>query len=190
MFVDDRASDLDVVVSLLNTYDAYDARPERLGSVESLKRLFAILGWTDVATSRLTPRDVVAVKALREQIREIFAQAAEGNAAAAATACNKLLARVRPVLALHPSDDRSALGVADGGSDAVRRLEDRASVAVAVGLATPGIRLGLCDAHPCRCAYVDRSRAATRRFCCGLCADRFAAAAYRRRRRMTVHPAT
>lgn len=183
MYVDDRASDLDVVVALLNTYDAYDARPEHLGSVESLRELFANLGWTDVATSRLTQRDVVAVKALREQIREIFAEAAEGNAVAAATACNKLLARVQPVLALHPGDDRSALGVADGGSDAVRRLEDRVSVAVAVGLATPGIRLGLCDAHPCRCAYVDRSRAGTRRFCCGLCADRFAAAAYRLRRK-------
>src|SRR5471032_2891507 len=101
MFVDDRASDLDVVVSLLNTYDAYDARPERLRSVESLKRLFVTLGWTDVATSRLTQRDVVVVKELREQVRGIFADVADGNAAAAAEACNELLARVRPVLALH-----------------------------------------------------------------------------------------
>ena len=183
MFVDDRASDLDVVVALLNTYDAYDSQPERLRSVESLKRLFVALGWTDVATSRLTQRHVVAVKELREEIRAIFAEAADGDAAAAARACNKLLARVRPVLALHAADDRAALGVADGGSDAVRRLEDRVSVAVAVGLASPGIRLGLCDAHPCRCAYVDRSRAGTRRFCCELCADRFAAAAYRRRKK-------
>jgi predicted RNA-binding Zn ribbon-like protein len=183
VIVDDRASDLDVVVALLNTYDAYDAAPERLHGVESLKRLFTILGWTDVATSRLTQRDVVAVKELREQIRGIFMQVADGDAGAAATACNALLARVRPVLALHPAEDKAALGVADGGSDAVGRLEDRASLAVAVGLASPGIRLGLCDAHPCRCAYVDRSRAGTRRFCCELCADRFAAAAYRRRRK-------
>lgn len=184
MLVDDRASDLDVVVALLNTYDAYDAQPERLRSLDSLKRLFAILGWTDVATSRLTQRDVVVVKALREQTREIFGAAADGDAAGAAESCNKLLARVRPVLALHPADDRSALGVVEAGSNAVRRLEDRVSVAVAVGLASPGIRLGLCDAHPCRCAYVDRSRAGTRRFCCELCADRFAAAAYRRRRKL------
>lgn len=184
MIVDDRASDLDVVVALLNTYDAYDAEPERLHSVESLKRLVAALGWTDVATSRLTQRDVVAVKELREQIREIFAEAADGDAAAAANACNRLLARVRPVLALHPAQDRAALGVAEAGSNAVRRLEDRVSLAVAVGLASPGIRLGLCDAHPCHCAYVDRSRAGTRRFCCELCADRFAAAAYRRRRKL------
>jgi predicted RNA-binding Zn ribbon-like protein len=183
MFVDDRASDLDVVVSLLNTYDAYDACPERLRSVESLKRLFVTLGWTDVATSRLTQRDVVVVKELREQVRGIFADVADGNAAAAAEACNELLARVRPVLALHPAAQRTVLGVAEAGSDAVRRLEDRVAVAVAIGLASPGIRLGLCDADPCRCAYVDRSHAGSRRFCCELCADRFAAAAYRRRRK-------
>jgi predicted RNA-binding Zn ribbon-like protein len=183
VFVDDRASDLDVVVALLNTYDAYDAAPERLTSVESLKGLFGRLGWTDVATSRLAQRDVVAVKKLREQVRAIFAEAADGDAAAAAVLCNALLARVRPVLALQVGGDaRSALGVADSGADAVRRLEERVSVSVAVGLASPGIRLGLCDAHPCRCAYVDRSRAGSRRFCCELCADRFAAAAYRRRK--------
>jgi predicted RNA-binding Zn ribbon-like protein len=184
VFVDDRASDLDVVVTLLNTYDAYDAAPERLTSVESLKRLFVKLGWTDVATSRLAQRDVVAVKKLREQVRAIFAAAADGDAAAAAGLCNALLARVRPVLALQVDGvaDRSALGVADAGTDAVRRLEERVSVSVAVGLASPGIRLGLCDAHPCRCAYVDRSRAGSRRFCCELCADRYAAAAYRRRK--------
>jgi predicted RNA-binding Zn ribbon-like protein len=183
MFVDDRASDLEVVVTLLNTYDAYASPPERLNSVESLKRLFATLGWTDVATSRLNQRDVAVVKKLREQVREIFAEVADGNAAAAATSCNELLARVRPVLAVHPAAQWTALGVAEAGSNAVRRLEERVSVAVAVGLASPGIRLGLCDAHPCRCAYVDRSRAGSRRFCCELCADRFAAAAYRRRKK-------
>jgi predicted RNA-binding Zn ribbon-like protein len=183
VIVDERASDLDVVVALLNTYDAYDSRPERLVGVASLKRLFARLGWTDVATSRLTKRDVAAVKVLREQVREIFAFLVEGDAAAAAQACNDLLLRVRPVLALYPAAQRTVLGVADGDSDAVRRLEERVSVAVAIGLASPNIRLGLCDAHPCRCAYVDRSRAGTRRFCCELCADRFAAAAYRRRKK-------
>jgi predicted RNA-binding Zn ribbon-like protein len=183
VFVDDRASDLDVVITLLNTYDAYASRPERLTSVDSLKRLFVTLGWTDVATSRLTQRDVMVVKELREEIRAIFAALADGDAAAAAQACNELLARVRPQLALHPTAQRTLLGVAEAGSNAVRRLEDRVSVAVAIGLASPGIRLGLCDAHPCRCAYVDRSRAGSRRFCCELCADRFAAAAYRRRRK-------
>ena len=67
-----------------------------------------------MATSRLTQRDVAAVKLLREQVREIFADLVEGDAAAAAQACNDLLLRVRPVLALYPAAQRTVLGVADG----------------------------------------------------------------------------
>ena len=182
MIVDDRARDLDLVVALLNTYDAYDARPERLDTVASLVRLVDAVGWSDLPTSRLTARDVVAVKELREQVRSVF-EAAAGDGDEAGRRCNDLLARVRPVLALHHGAQRLALGVADGSNEVVHRFEQHVTVAVAVGLATPGVRLGLCDAHPCRCAYVDRSRAGSRRFCCELCADRFAAAAYRARKK-------
>jgi predicted RNA-binding Zn ribbon-like protein len=51
--------------------------------------------------------------------------------------------------------------------------------AMAVG--GPG-RFGTCAGEPCRCAYVDRTRAGRQRFCCQLCNDRVAAAAYRSRR--------
>jgi predicted RNA-binding Zn ribbon-like protein len=183
VLVDDRARDLDLVVALLNTYDAYASRPERLDTVASLVRLVEEVGWTDAATSRLAHRDVVAVKALREQVRAVFAAAADEDVDGAAELCSRLLARVRPVLAVRPGDPRASLGLAEEGGDVVRRFETQVSVAVAVALATPGVKLGLCDAHPCRCAYVDRSRAGSRRFCCQLCADRFAAAAYRRRQR-------
>lgn len=183
MLVDDRARDLDLVVALLNTYDAYASRPERLDTVASLVRLVEQVGWSELPTSRLAHRDVIAVKALREQVRAVFAAAAEGDGDGAAELCSQLLARVRPVLAVRPGDPRASLAVADEGGDVVRRFEQRVSVAVAIALATPGVKLGLCDAHPCRCAYVDRSRAGARRFCCQLCADRFAAAAYRRRQR-------
>jgi predicted RNA-binding Zn ribbon-like protein len=44
-------------------------------------------------------------------------------------------------------------------------------------------RFGVCDALPCRCVYIDRSRNRSRRYCCQLCADRVAAAAYRERAR-------
>ena len=44
-------------------------------------------------------------------------------------------------------------------------------------------RLGTCVAAPCRCAFVDRSRSRTRRYCCDLCADRANQAARRRRLR-------
>jgi predicted RNA-binding Zn ribbon-like protein len=42
-------------------------------------------------------------------------------------------------------------------------------------------RLRTCVADPCRCVYVDRTRAGRQRYCCELCNDRMASAAYRRR---------
>jgi predicted RNA-binding Zn ribbon-like protein len=42
-------------------------------------------------------------------------------------------------------------------------------------------RLGACAGSPCHCVYIDRTRAGRQRYCCELCNDRMAAAAYRRR---------
>jgi predicted RNA-binding Zn ribbon-like protein len=47
-------------------------------------------------------------------------------------------------------------------------------------------RFGTCVGAPCACVYVDRTRAARQRFCCQLCNDRVAAAAYRSRRAASV----
>ena len=44
-------------------------------------------------------------------------------------------------------------------------------------------RLGVCGSDPCRCVFVDRTRAGTRKYCCTYCNDRFAARAYRRRKK-------
>ena len=49
-------------------------------------------------------------------------------------------------------------------------------------------RFGRCAGSPCRCAFVDRSRNRSRRYCCSLCADRVAQADYRRRQRK-IRPA-
>jgi predicted RNA-binding Zn ribbon-like protein len=43
-------------------------------------------------------------------------------------------------------------------------------------------RFGRCDAGPCRCVFIDRTRSGVRRYCCRLCADRAAHQAFRRRR--------
>ena len=62
-------------------------------------------------------------------------------------------------------------------------LPARLLVAVATHVAEHGVaRLGICASDPCRCAYVDRTRGRTRRYCCTLCNDRAAARAYRRRK--------
>jgi predicted RNA-binding Zn ribbon-like protein len=46
-----------------------------------------------------------------------------------------------------------------------------------------GDRLRTCVGDPCRCVYVDRTKANRQRYCCELCNDRMASAAYRRRNR-------
>ena len=43
-------------------------------------------------------------------------------------------------------------------------------------------RFGRCDAGPCRCVFIDRTRSGVRRYCCRLCADRAAHQAFRARR--------
>ena len=45
------------------------------------------------------------------------------------------------------------------------------------------VRLGVCGSDPCRCVFVDRTRGGTRKYCCTYCNDRFAARAYRRRKK-------
>ena len=55
--------------------------------------------------------------------------------------------------------------------------------------ATSAGRFGRCAGTPCRCAFVDRSRNRTRRYCCStLCADRVAQAHYRARKKARPAP--
>ena len=79
-----------------------------------------------------------------------------------------------------PSAARLVTGV---GAEGLEALRIRLPVALAQRIATRGVEsLGACHADPCRCVFVDRTRAGTRRYCCGWCNDRAAARAYRRRR--------
>jgi predicted RNA-binding Zn ribbon-like protein len=65
-------------------------------------------------------------------------------------------------------------------------LRSRLLAALADHLVRRGTtRPGVCHAGPCRCVYADRSRARTRRYCCGQCNVRAAAAANRQRRNHT-----
>ena len=46
-------------------------------------------------------------------------------------------------------------------------------------------RFGTCEAAPCCCVFVDRSRNRSRRFCSELCANRYAQASHRQRSRQS-----
>ena len=70
------------------------------------------------------------------------------------------------------------------GLHGIAALEARLPAAVAGFVAEHGTkRLGVCGSDPCRCVFVDRTRAGTRKYCCSYCNDRFAARAYRRRKK-------
>ncbi|HRD60729.1 MAG TPA: CGNR zinc finger domain-containing protein, partial [Nocardioides sp.] len=90
----------------------------------------------------------------------------------ARTLLNDGLASAGAVVQVTPA----GLGV--GGGLAARLLYAVAQLVAEGGVA----RLGICASDPCRCAYVDRTRGGTRRYCCTLCNDRAAARAYRQRK--------
>jgi ABC-type dipeptide/oligopeptide/nickel transport system ATPase component len=77
---------------------------------------------------------------------------------------------------------RGRIPFARRARDLADRLAPRVAAALLVAVQTDGWeRFGVCDALPCRCVYLDRSRNRSRRYCSQLCADRVAAAHYRDR---------
>ncbi len=170
--------DLDLVVLLVNSLDLLAAEPDRLGDLTWFGTALRQTGHRALA-DQLTDRDLPALRQLREDLRSVFESA---DPAAVAEHLNAMLRRSRAVPVLVPDADRLRLAVAPDriGSDA---LLARLPAALAAYVAEHGLaRLGICGSDPCRCAFVDRTRAGTRRYCCGWCNDRRAARAYRRRR--------
>jgi predicted RNA-binding Zn ribbon-like protein len=172
------ADDLELAVLLVNSYDELADPPDRLTAVDWYCAVLCAAGHPEQAAA-LGPDDVAALRALRSGLRWAFTAAAPE---AAAQALNPLLlaAAAVPVLVTEPGG-RARLGVAPGITG-VQALAARLPAALARHIARHGLsRVGSCAAHPCTCVYVDRTRAGNRRFCCDLCNDRAAAAAYRRR---------
>jgi predicted RNA-binding Zn ribbon-like protein len=173
------ASDLDLAVLLLNTLDLLADPPDRLEDLRWLTGALARVGHAELAAG-LAPSSVAPLRSLRDELRPAFEARDDASAAAV---LNPMLVRAGAVPLLVPGDGgRSRLVVAPGatGYDA---LAARLPAAVAAQVAEHGAtRLGTCAADPCRCAFVDRTRAATRRYCCSWCNDRQAARTYRRRR--------
>jgi predicted RNA-binding Zn ribbon-like protein len=181
------ATDLDLAVLLVNTVDLLEDPPDRLTNIEWFLSALAQVGHESIA-SALTPADLPPLRELRSAMRSVFEAVSAVHAAAI---LNARLEAARAVFLLvveepeTPSERvRFDVGVARTGIEA---LEARLPAAVAVHIARHGVdRLGACGSDPCRCAFVDRTRAGTRRYCCSWCNDRAAARAYRKRRRDAV----
>jgi predicted RNA-binding Zn ribbon-like protein len=171
------AAPVDLAVALVNTWDLLEDPPDLLRDDATGHRFLLRHGYPQDAAAL---GGVEELRALRDRLRAVF-HAADRPAAAALL--NGLLADSGAVPRLVPDGERwrLAAGPAEPG---VRRLGAVAATGLADFVAERGFdRLGTCAAAPCDCAFVDRSRAGTRRYCCTYCADRVAASAYRARRR-------
>jgi predicted RNA-binding Zn ribbon-like protein len=174
------AGDVDLALLLVNSVDLLESPPDRLSDLSWLSAAFGAAGHADLA-AQLKPADLPLLRSLREALRAAFVLEEPEHVAAE---LNPWLASSRgPVLVpVDGSGDRLRLQVAPGLTG-YAALAARLPAAVAVHLATYGTgRLGACASDPCRCVFVDRTRAGTRRYCCGYCNDRAAARSYRRRR--------
>jgi predicted RNA-binding Zn ribbon-like protein len=169
--------EVDLAVDLVNTWDVLQEEPEFLSDVGHLRRFLLEHGLA-VEAEVSADRDLSRMRALRRRVRSVFE--AESEAEAVET-LNGLLTDAVPQLRSGPGgwtfafEPRRERDLAD-------RIGPRVAAALLEAIRSAGWqRFGICAALPCRCVFVDRSRNRSRRYCCQLCADRVAAAAYRRR---------
>ncbi|MGE5829327.1 MAG: CGNR zinc finger domain-containing protein [Micromonosporaceae bacterium] len=165
-------------VDFCNTHDLLADPADRL-TVDRLRSLARQHGFATLA-SGLRERDLAPLTRVRTGLYTVFAATTPTEKAAAVNALlDREAARARLV-----ADTTGTLRlIASGGADHVSRLAVTLADALARALVDGGAeRLRTCVGDPCRCVYVDRTRAGRQRYCCELCNDRMASAAYRRRR--------
>lgn len=173
------ASDLDLVVLLLNSLDLLEQPSDRLTDLSWFRAVLPEVGRDDIAAA-LTPGDVGKLRDLRESLRAVFQADSPGQAA---EILNPLLVRAAAVPQLVVSGAGAEVRVAPG-ERGLAALAARLPAALAGHIAARGTgRLGTCAALPCQCAFIDHTRGQTRRYCCTACNDRAAARLYRQRKR-------
>jgi predicted RNA-binding Zn ribbon-like protein len=181
------ASYADYAVRLVNTEE-----PERgtdaLTSVEAVRELLG----DSHAAGRVVDADVARLRAVRTRLRGVFEAADEGDEVRAVGLLNALLLEfpVSPQISGHdPHADAGRpawhLHLAEQAANATAGHSATACMGLAVQLTSLGAdRLGICQASPCRNAYVDTSTNRSRRYCSDRCATRANVAAYRARKRL------
>jgi predicted RNA-binding Zn ribbon-like protein len=175
----DEKDSIGLAVSLANTWDTLNDPPEIL----NVDRLKILLRWfeLDAAADEATEHDLPAIRDVRSRIRRAFQAEDEDGAVAE---LNTLARRAGAVPQLERENGGWIFRYGVGRRTVAQELGGRSAVAL-LEVIEQGAwnRFGLCAAAPCCCVYVDRSRNRSRRYCCGLCADRATQAAARRRRR-------
>ncbi|MFE5485564.1 CGNR zinc finger domain-containing protein [Streptomyces sp. NPDC056527] len=178
----------DYAVRLVNTEEPARNK-DSLTSVEAVRELF---GAASQMARRATDADVTRFRSVRARLRAVFTAADEGDHTQAVDLLNSLLLEfpVSPQISGHDYLDdeghpRWHMHLADHPSNATAGYAAIAAMGLAFHLTEFGAdRLGLCQASPCRNAYLDTSTNRSRRYCSDRCATRANVAAYRARKRL------
>ena len=182
---DGRGTGLAVALDLVNTWDELESEPELIEDLEDVRFW---LKWHGLnrAAKEARKADVDSVRALRTRLGRVF-DAKDEEAAV------KLLNQLAREYGTPPQLER------DGAGWRIRSWPDeREGFRFVAAYAAAGLleelralgwkRFGRCAGSPCRCAFVDRSRNRTRRYCSTLCADRVAQADHRARKKARPAP--
>ncbi|AXI79405.1 CGNR zinc finger domain-containing protein [Peterkaempfera bronchialis] len=181
------ASYAEYAVRLVNSEEPARGTDE-LTSLDAVRHLF---GATTRAANQAEESDVPRLRAVRARLRAVFEAASEGEQVRAVDLLNSLLVEypVSPVVSGHDYLDEEGrprwhLHLADNAATATANYAALAAMGVAIHLTELGPdRLGICQAAPCRNAYLDTSTNRSRRYCSDRCATRANVAAYRARKR-------
>jgi len=190
-FIEDQpvelASYAEMAVRLVNTEEPLRQR-DGLVTVEAVRALFS----RGSRGLRLADEsDLPRLRTVRLRLRAVFESAAEGDETRAVNLLNELLTEypISPIVSGHGLLDASGrpqwhLHIAENASTATALYTALAGMGLAVHLTEHGVdRLGICQAAPCRNAYLDTSTNRSRRYCSDRCATRANVAAYRARKR-------
>jgi predicted RNA-binding Zn ribbon-like protein len=167
-------------VGLLNTWDELEPDPECLRDLDFVRRFLTHQGFPD-AGSVARPDDLEWLRALRQRLSRAWDAADEATAVAE---LNAVLAAATAQPWLERRGERSQFRYDRPGAS-IRQFGDALAAHALLEEIAAGrwSRFGRCDAGPCRCVFIDRTRSGVRRYCCRLCADRAAHQAFRRRAR-------
>lgn len=179
----------DYAVRLVNTEEPARGT-DTLTSADAVRELFG--GSTQLA-ARVVDADVPRLRAVRVRLRGIFESADEQDEVRAVDLLNQLMLEfpVSPQISGHTVVNEETgrpdwhMHLADHAANAAAAFSASACMGLAVQATSLGVdRLGICEAAPCRNAYVDTSTNRSRRYCSDRCATRANVAAYRARKRL------
>jgi predicted RNA-binding Zn ribbon-like protein len=183
---DGQGTGVGLAVDLVNTLDELEPEPDLIEGVRDVRVLLDWHGLHRAARGMRAP-DVARIRELRSRFDRVFDAKDEREAV---RLLNDLVAEYGTPPQLELDGERWRLRSWPDEQRGLPAVAAYAAVGLLEALRDLGWeRFGRCAGSPCRCAFVDRSRNRSRRFCCTLCADRVAQANLRERKRSAVDPA-